>query len=323
MTQTGGRTPLVTIAIPTYNRADTYLRRCLEGALRQTYASIEIIVSDNGSSDPTGAVVQSYKDGRVRYYRHPRNIGPNDNFNFCLRQARGEYFLLLQDDEEIDADFVMACMQAADFRSDFGLIRTGLRTIDARGTVIAESPNSAGGLPLADFFLAWFDGCTALYLCNTLFQRAALSAVGGFQSRHNLFQDVVAQVKIAAQLPRMDVPAIKAATRRHTGQFTHAAAVRAWCEDSLDLLGLMCSVVPPREREGVHRRGLRFFATIGYSRANAIRSPVARLTTYALVWRLFRYRYMPPWRLALAGTSLYRALRRLKRRVLHRPAWVD
>lgn len=314
--------PLITIAVPTYNRAATYLGPCLRGALQQTYPNIEIIVADNGSTDHTEALVHGYGDARIRYYRHSRNIVPNDNFNFCLRQARGRYFLLLLDDEQIDADFVEACLRAADFHTDVGLIRTGLRTIDARGTVITETPNEATGLALADLFLAWFAGRTSLYLCNTLFHTAALSAAGGFGSRHNLFQDVIAQVKVAARMPRVDVAQVKATTRLHTGQYTHSAKVTAWCEDSLDLLDLMCEAVASRAEE-VRRSGMRFFATIGYSRANAIRAAGARLRAYATVYRLFGYRHVPPVRLALESTALYRSLRRIKRRVLQRPAWVD
>lgn len=314
--------PLVTIAIPTYNRAATYLRPCLEGALAQTYGNVEVVVSDNGSTDDTEALVRGYHDPRVRYFRQPRNIAPNDNFNFCLHQAKGEYFQLLLDDEQIDPDFVETCLRKAHFRRDFGLIRTGLRTVDANGMVIDETPNNAGGTTLGDFFLAWFSDRTRVYLCNTLFNRAALFQLGGFGSRHNLFQDVMAQIRVAAALPRADVSAVKASTRLHRGQFTYAAKVQAWCEDSLDLLDLMCRVAPDHEHQ-IREAGARFFAMIGYSRASAVRLPIERLRAYATVYRLFGRRYVPPLRMALSSTALYRSLRQIKRRAMQKPAWVD
>jgi hypothetical protein len=314
--------PLVTIAIPTYNRARTYLRGCLESALRQRYANLEILVADNGSTDDTEAVVRGYNDGRIRYCRQPKNIAPNDNFNFCAQEARGAYLLLLLDDEQIDDDFVETCLHAANLQEDFGLIRTGLRTIDANGNALGETPNLAIGLPLGELFLAWFAGRTTFYLCNTLFNRAMLMRAGGFRSRHNLFQDVIAQVRMATELPRLDIAAVKASTRLHGGQFTYGAKVQAWCEDSLDLLELMCGVAPDH-REPLRKAGMRFFAMIGYSRANAVRSPIERARTYATVYRLFNRRHLPPLRMALASTALYRSLRQVKRRVLNRPAWVD
>ena len=61
--------PLVTIGIPTYNRGDGYLREALESALAQTYENLEIVVSDNCSTDNTGEVVEAYDDPRVSYFR--------------------------------------------------------------------------------------------------------------------------------------------------------------------------------------------------------------------------------------------------------------
>jgi glycosyltransferase involved in cell wall biosynthesis len=100
--------PLVSVGIPTYNRADGYLKEAIQSVLNQTYPNLEIIVSDNCSSDDTGTVVKAFNDSRIRYHRHDVNIGPNNNFNFCLDQAQGAYFLLLHDDDLIDPDFFQA-----------------------------------------------------------------------------------------------------------------------------------------------------------------------------------------------------------------------
>lgn len=313
--------PLVTIAIPTYNRATSYLRPCLEGALAQTYPHLEIIVADNGSHDDTPSVVRRYHDPRVRYYRQPRNILPNDNFNFCLAQARGDYFHLLLDDEQIDSDFVEVCLNAAQMRPTAGLIRTGLRAIDENNVVVEETPNNVYGDTLADLILAWFDNRTALYLCNTLFNRSQLLILGGFRSRCNLFQDVIAQVRIAAHATRVDVADIKATTRRHKAQYTYSAKVKEWCIDSLDLLELIR--LETNDHHMLQQRGERFFANICYRRANAIRAVRPRLQAYWDVYRLFGYRVMPPLRVIASSTQAYRSLRRVKRQLLHRPAWVD
>ena len=96
--------PLITIAIPTYNRANGYFKEALKSALSQTYSNYEIIVSDNCSTDNTEELVKSYSDGRIIYYKHEKNIPANENFNFCLRKARGKYFLLLHDDDLIDKE---------------------------------------------------------------------------------------------------------------------------------------------------------------------------------------------------------------------------
>ena len=74
---------LVTIAIPTYNRA-RLLARSILSAQQQTYKNIEIIVSDNNSSDDTQFLCNSLaaKDSRIRYVRQLHNIGGTGNFNW-------------------------------------------------------------------------------------------------------------------------------------------------------------------------------------------------------------------------------------------------
>lgn len=74
--------PLVSIAMLTYNRADGYLKQAIQSAVTQTYSNIEIIVSDNCSTDNTEKLVKSFNDSRIRYFKQSRNIGmvPNSNF---------------------------------------------------------------------------------------------------------------------------------------------------------------------------------------------------------------------------------------------------
>ena len=106
--------PLVTIGIPTYNRASAFLKRALTSAVNQTYQNIEIVVSDNASTDHTEDVVKGFADPRISYFKQKENIGAINNFNFCLAQAQGDYLLLLLDDDLVDDDFVETYIQAID-----------------------------------------------------------------------------------------------------------------------------------------------------------------------------------------------------------------
>lgn len=313
---------LVTIGIPTYNRADGYLRETLESALAQTYPNIEIVVSDNASPDNTQEVVRGYADSRIRYFRQDKGLIPNENFNFCLQQANGVYFLLLHDDDKIDSDFIDTCLRAAHYRDDVGVILTATRIINAEGTVIHEGRNAVAGLSTGEFFLAWIKGKTSLYLCNTLYNTKALKASGGFRSKHNLFQDVMATAKLAASHGRIDIDALKASARQHGGKWTHVARVQGWCEDSLELLDLMCELAPDKQAE-LRKQGGEFFANVNFNRATDIRSPLKRAEALLLVYRLFGRRYLPSWRLLFQSTALYRVLRDVKRKVLGQPAWVE
>jgi glycosyltransferase involved in cell wall biosynthesis len=286
--------PLVTIGISTYNRADGYLREALGSALAQTYPNLEIVVSDNCSTDRTEELVQGFADPRIRYFRQPRNIGANNNFNFCLQEARGEYFLLLHDDDRVDADFVASCIDALQGTQGaaVGMVRTGTRVIDDHGQVQSERTNEAAGLSARDFILAWFNARTSLYLCSTLFHAERLRGVGGFQSRTHLYQDVVAEVILAARYSRVDVPQVKASFRRHGQNGGSAARIADWCEDSLYLVGVMCRELP-QDCERLRREGLRYFSRQNYIRASRIPSLQERLRAYGVVFRMLEYSYSP------------------------------
>ncbi|ABW67771.1 glycosyltransferase family 2 protein [Desulfosudis oleivorans] len=106
-------TPKVSIGIPTYNRADL-LRRSIESALGQDYPNIEVLVSDNASTDRTPEVCQFYTDthgSRIKYIRQPVNLGATANFSKVLEMASGEFFMWLGDDDWIDSSYVKSCMR--------------------------------------------------------------------------------------------------------------------------------------------------------------------------------------------------------------------
>jgi hypothetical protein len=178
------------------------------------------------------------------------------------------------------------------------------------------------GLPTADFFLGWFAGDTPLYLCSTLYNCEGLKSIGGLHSRHNLFQDVAATARLAAALGRVDIEEPKASARQHGGKWTHVARVREWCEDSLELLDLLCELAPER-RGDIRREGMRFFANVNYSRASDVRAARERFSAYGIVNRMFGGQHLPPLRMVFQSTALYRGLRQVKRRILGLPAWMD
>lgn len=88
---------LVTVIIPTYNRADI-IEKCIESVRNQTYRNLEIIVWDDGSEDETEEVVRGIRDERIRYYKGP-NGGAAHARNMGIEQARGEYIAFHDSDD--------------------------------------------------------------------------------------------------------------------------------------------------------------------------------------------------------------------------------
>lgn len=94
--------PLVTIAIPTFNRPNLLLR-ALKSVFKQEYDNLEIIVSDNNSlEDQTENILKPFLNRKdLFFYKQKKNIGALPNFEFCLQKANGKYFMWLADDDEL------------------------------------------------------------------------------------------------------------------------------------------------------------------------------------------------------------------------------
>ena len=98
--------PLVTILIPTYNRAE-FLREAIQSAVTQTHRELEILILDDASPDETAAVAAEFADDqRVTYVRHSKNLGITGNWRAGIERAKGEFFCLLHDDDTFEPTFV-------------------------------------------------------------------------------------------------------------------------------------------------------------------------------------------------------------------------
>ena len=89
--------PLISVIIPAYNQAD-YLAAAVQSALEQTYSNLEVIVVDDGSTDETPKIAQSFTDPRVRYI-HQENRGLSGARNTGIRNARGDFLTYLDSDD--------------------------------------------------------------------------------------------------------------------------------------------------------------------------------------------------------------------------------
>ena len=125
--------PLVSIVIPTYNRAD-YLSQSISSAVAQAYGNIEIIVADDGSTDATAEVASTFLHlPQVRYHCYPSNVGMTKNWKICLNEhVRGDWFLILGDDDYlIDPSFIDTAVNMAQECDD-------IRMVCAPGYVLYE-----------------------------------------------------------------------------------------------------------------------------------------------------------------------------------------
>jgi glycosyltransferase involved in cell wall biosynthesis len=93
-------TPKISVLIPTHNYA-RYLPEAIASVLAQDFTDYELLVSDDASTDNSADIIRRYaaRDPRIRAEFQPANLGMVPNWNWCLRQARGEYVKYLFGDD--------------------------------------------------------------------------------------------------------------------------------------------------------------------------------------------------------------------------------
>ena len=92
--------PFVSIILCTYN-GERFLQKQLDTLVQQTYRNFEVIAVDDCSTDKSYSILkeQSTKDDRFKIYRNEMNLGFNENFEFGIRQAKGDYLLICDQDD--------------------------------------------------------------------------------------------------------------------------------------------------------------------------------------------------------------------------------
>lgn len=91
--------PFVSIIVPTYNRANL-IERSINSLLNQSYSNFEIIVVDDGSSDNTQEVIESFNEDKIKYYKHELNKGTPCAMNTGIKNSMGEFIAFQGSDDE-------------------------------------------------------------------------------------------------------------------------------------------------------------------------------------------------------------------------------
>lgn len=125
---------LVSIIIPTYNRPE-YLKKAIYSVLQQTYQNIEVIVSDDCSSENPQPLVDAFNDSRVRLRRNETNAGVGLNATYAFKEAKGKYVASLNDDDIWQKDFLEKLVPHLEANPEVVLAFCDFYVIDAEGKV--------------------------------------------------------------------------------------------------------------------------------------------------------------------------------------------
>jgi glycosyltransferase involved in cell wall biosynthesis len=150
-----GAPPLVSVGLPVYN-GEKFLREALDSIVSQTrdgapFVGLEIVIADNASTDGTEAICREFaaRDPRIRYFRHPANLGAGPNYNFVFRQSCGRYFKWAAHDDYMDPQALDLCARALDADPETVLCHPRLVDVDEAGRTLQTFDRGSEGLDLA------------------------------------------------------------------------------------------------------------------------------------------------------------------------------
>lgn len=178
--------PLVSIIIPTYNRAHS-IGRCLNSVLSQSYKNLEVIVVDDGSQDDTERIVKSYNADEIIYIQLKQNTGAAGARNIGIRKSTGDLISFLDSDDTLHPQKiekqVNAILNAA---PGVGAVYCGINLVDyGTGEIFGQrihKENFLENFRHGKYFLTPTTG-------TVLARREAVLSTGGFDETLPAHQD--------------------------------------------------------------------------------------------------------------------------------------
>jgi glycosyltransferase involved in cell wall biosynthesis len=192
--------PLVSLCVPTWNRASS-LTVSLATTLGQIYDPLEIIISDNGSTDETERIGRDLaaRDSRVRYFRHERNIGLYANHNYCLDAARGDFICFFHDHDERDINLVRRYVAFMEAHPEAGVVSSDWYLLDQTGRQIGVRDYKAAELMTGLEYITqtMATGRSSIGVPGAMIRRSALGSIRFDEAGPIGFGDFVVWFQIA------------------------------------------------------------------------------------------------------------------------------
>ncbi len=219
---------LVSIGLPVRNAGDR-LVHVVESVLAQDHPRLELVISDNASTDDTEDVCRALasRDERISYHRQPENIGLFNNFVRTIGLAQGTYFRWIGDDDRLAPTFVSRCLREFDEDPRLLLVTTQLeycgpdgdrQTARYDGTAL-RSPDPV--VRLTELLRLLNDSHLLIDPLYAMVRRAPVAAI---PRRNMLHEDETFAVKLALAGPWGHVPEVLAERGWKHDRIRHIAA---------------------------------------------------------------------------------------------------
>jgi glycosyltransferase involved in cell wall biosynthesis len=241
--------PTVSTVIPTFERVH-FLARAVDSVLRQTFADVEVIVVDDGPSEPTADFVRTHPDERVLLRRHDRNRGVSAARNTGIAAARGAYIAFLDDDDiwlptKLETQLEVARKTGAE------VVHTLVYVTDGDGNVF-EAPSERGfalfrEVAAAEYPYHWLLRRSSFFINTFIVRRECIDRIGGFDEELSALEDLdfVHRLRREYAFHLVDEPLVKYC--HHAGTLSSRINPRMWPRVAAKELAWIAQAKPPEQ----------------------------------------------------------------------------
>ena len=267
--QKSGR-PTITVAVTTYNRPPL-LRECVHSILEQEYDNLEILIGNDYTAEVVTVDSLGWgPDPRIRIINHPQNVGAYRNNYFLLREAKGDWFTWLADDDLMDPAFLRLAHEALDGSDALSFFCSYAAAPDPDGVFPGE-PGMHGELKIydgAEFMGEYASRRIRAVGSYGVFKRELLHSIGSvprFGSGLAVYVDTFIPVVAAIEGPVAYRSADLVFLRTHAGsQSANSRELEDYASAQSDFLAELArrcaGFADPRTTEQWRTEFLRWFA---------------------------------------------------------------
>lgn len=127
----------VSIIVPTYN-AELFLKETIASVLAQTYQNFELLIIDDGSTDNSKALVDSFADERIQYFYQENHGGPSKARNYGLSVAKGKYIFIFDSDDLMRVDKIELSVAALEAHKTADILFTKFSMVDEKNRIVRD-----------------------------------------------------------------------------------------------------------------------------------------------------------------------------------------
>ena len=206
--------PLITVLMPVYN-CESYIKEAIESILLQTFTDFEFIIINDGSSDSSEQVVQSFSDERIRYYNNKINKGLIYTLNRGLKLAQGKYIARMDADDISLPHRLEKQFKFMEINPQVGLCGSFIKTFPGKPKVL-KYPGNNNDLKSRLLFSCPFAHPSTIIRRETLVKNGFT-----YNARYKHAEDYELWLRMSRVTDLANIPSILLLYRLHDKQVSH------------------------------------------------------------------------------------------------------